>query len=205
LTREGAAAVTSGLLAICLDCGDTLVDEATEVKDAQGVTLRAELIPGALELVRELRRRGYRLALVADGPPGTFRNVLTHYGIYDAFEALAISDEVGCCKPDARMFACALERLGIAREDYPRTLMVGNYLERDIRGANALGMISVWLDWAPRRPKVPADASEVPAFTIRTPLELLGVIECVEAALGRTAGEHAWESRDPLLPRSRRA
>jgi putative hydrolase of the HAD superfamily len=58
--------------------------------------------------------------------------------------------------------------------------MVGNYLERDVKGANALGMISVWLDWGPRRPKVPADASEVPAFTIRQPLELLQVVEQLE-------------------------
>ena len=38
---------TRQLLAICLDCGDTLIDEATEVKTADDVSLRAELIPGA--------------------------------------------------------------------------------------------------------------------------------------------------------------
>jgi putative hydrolase of the HAD superfamily len=41
--------------AIFLDCGDTLVDEATEVKDALEVSQRADLIPGADELVRELK------------------------------------------------------------------------------------------------------------------------------------------------------
>ncbi|MDQ2998003.1 MAG: hypothetical protein M3R61_13250 [Chloroflexota bacterium] len=49
-----------------------------------------------------------------------------------------------------------------------------------LAGANALGMISVWLDWAPRRSKIPADASEQPAFTIRTPLELLAVLKQIE-------------------------
>ena len=44
------------------DCGDTLVDEATEIKDADEATLRAALIPGADELLRELARRDYRLA-----------------------------------------------------------------------------------------------------------------------------------------------
>ena len=168
------------LRAICFDFGDTLADEATEQKDASGVTQRAELIPGASELVRELKRRGYPIALVADGYPGTYRNVLTQHELYDCFDAFAISEELGVCKPDARMFTHALDQLGISPEAYPRTLMLGNHLERDIKGANALGMISVWLDWAPRRSKIPADATERPAYTIRSPLDLVALIEAIE-------------------------
>ncbi len=168
------------LLAICFDFGDTLVDEATEVKDEALTTLRGELIPGAGEVIRELKRQGYHLALVADGRAGTYRNVLTQHGLYDLFDAFAISEELGVEKPDPRMFIHALDELGIAREDYSRTVMVGNYLERDIKGANQVGMISVWLDWAPRRPKVAADSSEVPQYTIKTPLELLPIIQELE-------------------------
>ena len=168
------------LRAICFDFGDTLADEATEEKDAMGVTQRAGLIPGAAELVYTLKRRGYPLALVADGYPGTYRNVLTQHALYDCFDVFAISEEIGVCKPDARMFTHALDQLGVPLDAYGSTMMVGNHLERDIKGANALGMISVWLDWAPRRSKVPADDSESPAFTIRMPLDLLGVIAQIE-------------------------
>ena len=41
--------------AIFLDCGDTLVDQSTEVKDEHQVSQKADLIPGAAELVHELR------------------------------------------------------------------------------------------------------------------------------------------------------
>jgi len=167
----------NNLLAICFDCGDTLADEATEIKDARGATLRAELIPGAAEVVRELKRQGYPLALVADGPTATFTNILTQHGLYDCFDAFAISEEVGVDKPHPRMFIHALEQLGIRREDYGRVVMVGNNLARDIKGANALGLISVWLDWAPRRSKTPAGASEVPQHTIKTPAALLPLIQ----------------------------
>lgn len=169
--------------AIFLDCGDTLVDEATEVKDALEVSQRADLIPGADELIRELKRRGYTLALVADGPEGTFINNLTPHGLYDQFDAYAISALVGCEKPDERIFRHALDALGIEPDEYGRVVMVGNYLARDVKGANALGLISVWLDWAPRRPKVPADPSEQPSYTIKMPLELLAVLDALEAAL----------------------
>ena len=175
--------VSRRLLAICFDCGDTLVDEATEIKDAGEATLRAALIPGAAELLRELARRGYRLALVADGPAATFANALTQHRLYDHFDAFAISDHLGCEKPDRRLFVHALDQLNIGPDDYGRTLMVGNNLARDIKGANALGMISVWLDWAPRRAKIPADASETPSYTIKQPLELLQVIDHLEQKL----------------------
>jgi len=174
---------SQNLLAICIDSGDTLVDEATEVKDAEQVVLRAELIPGAAELLHTLKAWGYRLALVADGPVGSFQNIYTQHNLLHLFDVFAISGAVGVEKPDARMFHAALEQLHIAPEAYPRTLMLGNNLERDIKGANALGIISVWIDWAPRRSKIPADGSEVPQYTVKSPLELLNVIGQIEEKL----------------------
>jgi putative hydrolase of the HAD superfamily len=168
------------VLAICLDCGDTLIDESTEVKDERGVSLRGDLVPGAGELVRELKRCGYPLALVADGPADTFPNNLAPYGLYDLFDAYAISGIVGVEKPDSRMFVAALDQLGVDRADYGRTVMVGNNLRRDIRGANALGMISVWLDWSPRRSKVARDMLEVPDFVIPNPEDLLETLVAIE-------------------------
>ena len=172
--------VSHYILAICFDFGDTLVDEGSEVKDDTLMTLSGDLIPGADRLVRELKRRGYPLALVADGKANSYYNVLTQHGLYDLFDAFAVSEQLGVEKPHPRMFVHALEQLGIAREDYGRTVMVGNYLSRDVKGANEVGLISVWLDWAPRRPKVPADPSEVPQYTIKTPLDLLPLIEALE-------------------------
>lgn len=168
------------ILAICLDCGDTLIDEGTEEKNEQGVSLKADYIPGAPELMWELKRRGYRLALVADGPSATFTNNLGPSGIYELFDAYVISDVLGVSKPDALMFRTALDQLGIPYEAAPQVVMVGNNLERDIKGANAMCMISVWLDWAPRRSKIPADESERPQFTIKTPLALLEILDLLE-------------------------
>lgn len=171
------------LQAICLDCGDTLVDEGAEVVGDDGIAISADLIPGADELVRQIKQRGYPLALVADGPVGTFRNLLRQHGLYDFFDAFAISEQLGVEKPDARMFHHALQQLGVAPEQYGCTVMLGNNLARDIRGANALGIISVWIDWAPRRAKIPADALEVPRFTIKQPLELLTILDHLDQTL----------------------
>ena len=156
------------------------------MKDARGASLRAELIPGAAAMVRGLVDRGYRIGLVADGPADTFRNVLGQHGLYHLFSARAISEEVGVSKPDALMFRTALDAMGVPESGYGKVVMVGNNLERDIKGANALGLVSVWLRWSPRRSKIPADSSEVPAHVIDTPLELLDLMERLE---GRVTGE----------------
>jgi putative hydrolase of the HAD superfamily len=172
--------MNESILAVCLDSGDTLVDEGTEIKDDHEVVQQAELIPGAADMVRALKAAGYRLALVADGPYGTFQNVLGHYGLFDLFDVLAISGKVGVEKPHPEIFHYALDQLGIAPADYGRVVMVGNNLARDIKGANDLGLISVWLDWAPRRPKIPADPSEKPDYTIKSPQELLPLLQSLE-------------------------
>jgi putative hydrolase of the HAD superfamily len=173
--------IPSKKLLILLDCGDTLIDEATEVKDESGVTLSADLIPGADLLLKELKARGYRIGLVADGFADTFRNILGRHGLWELFDASAISELVGAEKPDPEIFLTALERLGYPEtEDRSRVVMVGNNLSRDIRGANQLGFTSVWIDWAPRRPKSPADESERPDHVIRLPIELLSILETLE-------------------------
>ena len=148
------------------------------------VTLHADLIPGAAEMVRQLQADGYALALVADGPAATFENVLDRqYSLWDAFSAFAISGTVGASKPDARMFQAVLNELDIPPSDYGRVVMVGNNLERDIKGANAIGLISVWISWSPRRSHTPADASETPDYSISAPLDLPDLLEKIELNL----------------------
>ncbi len=169
--------------AVFLDSGDTIVDEGTEIKNELAETQTASLVPGAAETVRALKAQGYPLALVADGPAATFYNVLGHYELLPLFDVLAISGLLGVEKPDPRMFLYALDKLAIPPADYGKVLMVGNHLARDIKGANQLGLLSVWLDWAPRRPKVPDDPSEQPCYTIKTPLELLDLIASLEVSL----------------------
>ena len=168
-------------IVVFLDCGDTLADEGSEVKDADGAVRRARLIPGAARTVRRLKRRGYTLALVADGPRATFENILKPRGLWRLFDAYAISGDVGVTKPNARMFRTALDALEIPDTERRNVVMVGNNLFRDIKGAKEVGLTTVWIDWAPRRAKVPADPSEVPDYTIGKPLELLPLIERLEA------------------------
>jgi len=96
---------------------------------------------------------------------------------------------LGIDKPDPRIFHHALNHLGIAPEQVGRTVMVGNDLAADVAGANGVGMISVWLNWAPRRRKMPAGNLEVPQYTIEEPLALLGLLDELEQQLANQRRE----------------
>lgn len=169
------------LRALLLDLGDTIMQEATEEKDATATTQRADIFPGMGDLLRDLHGRGYLLALVADTRPDTYRNVLAQHGLFDLFHAFAISEELGTSKPDARMFHHALQTLKIFKADWPRVAMVGNNLARDIRGANALGLISIHIVWNDRYPTEPAADGDRPRHVVRSAAELGQLIRSYEA------------------------
>ncbi len=160
------------LKAIFFDLGDTLMVEESEIKDETETTLRADLLPGAADLIHELHAAGVPLALVADSRPNTPPNVLQQHGLLDCFAALAISEVVGATKPDPRIFEVALDALAIEPEERHRVAMVGNHLERDIAGANRLGLVSIFLHWNERRRTTPETAAEVPDHTVRSIAEL---------------------------------
>jgi FMN phosphatase YigB (HAD superfamily) len=164
------------IMALLFDLGDTLMVEESEVKDAEGTTLRADLIPGVAEALHWFKERGYGLALVADSRPNTPANVLRQHGLYHLFDCLAISEVVGVEKPDRPIFQAALEALGIPESDYNRVAMVGNNLERDVVGANRLGLISIFFHGNDRRRSRPLTAEEEPRYKVSSAQELVSLI-----------------------------
>jgi FMN phosphatase YigB (HAD superfamily) len=172
-----------GILALLFDLGDTLMDEGTEIKDAAGTTLAAELIPAMADALRGFKAAGHRLALVADARPDTPLNVLRQHGLLELFEVLAISEVVGAAagvtsidKPDPRIFRAALDALGVQESDYGQVVMVGNNLERDIAGANRLGLVSIFFHWNDRRRTQPLTSEETPRYAVTSAGELIDLV-----------------------------
>ncbi|CAM4481320.1 putative hydrolase of the HAD superfamily [Paenibacillus endophyticus] len=170
-------------LIVFLDSGDTIIDESTEVRDDEGIVLSAEVIPGADVMVKTLYDKGYTLALVADGDAQSFKNVFKQHGLYDYFTTMIYSETVKASKPSPRMFKAAVGALDLSEADYSRIVMIGNNLSRDMKGANALGITSIFQSWTTRYPHLPADKSERPTYTVREPLELVALIERLNAEL----------------------
>ncbi|WP_256761181.1 HAD family hydrolase [Cohnella sp. WQ 127256] len=167
-------------LIIFLDCGDTIIDEGTEIRNEEGTVISGNVIPGADIMVKTLAERGFRLAIVADGGAQSFKNLLVQNGLYECFETLIYSENIRATKPSPRMFKAALGAMELSEDDCSRILMVGNNLGRDMKGANNLGMMSAFLSWTTRYPKTPADETEQPTYTIANPIELIDLAETLD-------------------------
>lgn len=167
--------------AILFDLGDTLMWEVTEEKDATDVTLRADLLPGAADLIRRLREDGFYIGLVADSRPKSPINVLEQHELLHLFDTASISEIVGVSKPDRRMFLTALTALDVDPADYARVVMVGNNLERDIVGANALGLMTILIHPNDRRTATPSGPDDTPDHTVETIAKLSDLIYSLDS------------------------
>lgn len=171
-------------LIIFTDSGDTIIDESTQVYDDGGIVAKAAFIPGAGEVIRELKEEGYRIALVADGEWESFRNVYRENGLGYCFEEWIVSEVVGEEKPARSMFDTAMEKMGLTEADKPFIVMIGNNLKKDIVGANRYGITSVWLDWSPRYFHTVEEPDWQPDYTVKTPKELKALLEKLEEKCG---------------------
>jgi putative hydrolase of the HAD superfamily len=96
-------------------------------------SIRVELLPGARESLRGLRRRGLAIAVVSNWDIG-LRKHLSHL---ELGELLVItSAEAGAPKPEPAVFQLALEQLRVRPE---RSLHVGDS-DADEQGARAAGL-----------------------------------------------------------------
>jgi len=117
-----------------------------------------QLLPGALELVRELAMK-YPLALVTNGIAAVQNRRFAASPITPHFRSIVISEEVGIAKPDPRIFRPALEAIGVEAAD---VLFVGDSVTSDMAGARNAGMDFCWLN-----PKgIPCPAGNAPVYII---------------------------------------
>lgn len=175
-------------LIIFTDSGDTIIDEGTEVRGADGIVTHAEMIPGAGDVLKMLYDEGYTIAMVADGEEQSFTNVYEENGLGYCFHTRTISEVVGIQKPSERMFWDAMEKNHLGEEDKKRIIMVGNNLRKDVAGANRFGITSVLLDWSPRYSMTPAGEDEIPDYVIHKPEELPALVRKLEEQLEKSRG-----------------
>jgi HAD superfamily hydrolase (TIGR01549 family) len=108
-----------------------------------------ELYEDALAVLEDLRARGLKLGLLSNTARDLTRFV-AHHGL--DVDAVLTSRAHGKTKPHEAIFRAMLERLGV---EAGAAAMVGDTLEDDIEGAQAIGMRAVLVDREDRYPGVP--------------------------------------------------
>ena len=125
--------------------------------DAAGARIAERFMGDALDRLRRntplrsrLSRR-YRLGIVSNFY-GNLATVCHNAAIRLFFSVIVDSAQIGCAKPDPRIFQSALDELRMAPVD---AVFVGDSLPRDMAGARAIGMKHIWLAGEASPPAAP--------------------------------------------------
>lgn len=93
------------------------------------------ILPDVRSVLRNLQRRGFRLAVISNSD-SRMRRVLSDLDLDIYFEAIFLSAEIGYEKPDQRLFAHVSRAMGV---DPQHILHVGDSVRHDAEGAEAAG------------------------------------------------------------------
>ncbi len=121
----------------------------------EALACQPQLLPGALETIRVLAAK-YPLALITNGIAAVQNKRFAASPITPYFQSVVISESLGIAKPDPRIFAPALEKIGVAAAD---VLYVGDSVTSDMAGARNAGMDFCWVN--PKGAPVPEGQAAV--------------------------------------------
>jgi putative hydrolase of the HAD superfamily len=125
--------------------------------------LTFELYPESVPVLEALKERGFPLGVISNASHGIIGD-LERVGVTRFFDHIVYSQQVGCAKPDARIFREALGRFAV---DAGSTWHIGDNVVADVEGARAVGI----------RPVLVRRKGQVPPPGTDTVDDLRGVVE----------------------------
>ena len=100
-------------------------------------------LPGAADVLRDLRAAGLRLAVLTYYVREVQALKLAHFGLDALVDAVLCVEEVPAAKPDPRAYHAACAALAVTPG---QAVMVGASWEKDVQGARRAGLRAVWVN-----------------------------------------------------------
>ncbi len=149
---------------------------ATEEFYREQLGIGCQVVKGAMDTCRVLRKRGYRLYVITNGVAVTQRSRLKGSGLLPYLDGVFISDDIGINKPDRGFFEYVAGH--IEGFEPKKALVVGDALYSDIRGGVEFGLDTCWLNIYNED-----NATEFKStYMIQTIVELPKLLESLEKA-----------------------
>lgn len=139
---------------IDLGLSPNLIPEQFEDDYVNICPTKTNLFPKAHETLSYLKER-YSLHLISNGFKESTELKVSKNGLNQYFENVVISEVVGFNKPDKAIFNHALT---LANAGISESIMIGDSLEADIRGAQDYGMKAIYFN--PERKEIPEDVDQ---------------------------------------------
>ncbi len=131
------------------------------------------IFPGILELLEELKTRGYKTGIVTSRLRHSTEIGLKKYDMEQYFDAIVTCDDTDKHKPDPEPVHIALARLGSKPEE---AIMVGDSMF-DILCAKNAGVKAVLVSWALAVSEEDKTGENAPNYIIEKAEDLLDILE----------------------------
>ena len=143
----GKISFEDSILYACGQCGKKPEQEIFEKVIAERVRTKAECFrfiqPELFQLLKALREQGLKTAILSNCSSEEV-TVIRESELYQYFDEVILSFEVGMKKPDACIYEEALRRLGITPDE---CIFVGDGGSRELEGAKSAGIKAVQAKW----------------------------------------------------------
>lgn len=135
------------ILYVCEKCGkqidDLTLEAITDKRIKTKSTCFEYVAPEVFQLLSDLRSMGLKLAIVSNCSSEEVK-VIKQSKIYEYFDQVILSYEVGLQKPDIRIYKKAADLLGVALDE---CIFVGDGGSNELVGARDAGMKAIQAKW----------------------------------------------------------
>ena len=148
---------------------ETLELDGSSRESLMDLYLGLELFPEVPEVLRALRARGFKTAILSNGSQAMLATLVQRAGLAEAFDAVLSADAVRVFKTHPKVYQLALDTLGLPAQ----AIAFQSSNAWDAYGASDFGMRVVWCNrTGQRRERLPG----APDAEVRTLAELPGLL-----------------------------
>lgn len=97
---------------------------------------------GVIDLLDSIHTKGKKAYLLSNAQEIFTKHEMIALGIFDKFDGIIFSSDEGLCKPEEKLFRTIIERYNL---NIKESIMIGNDAGTDIKGANSIGLDSLYI------------------------------------------------------------
>ncbi|HHW66530.1 MAG: haloacid dehalogenase [Defluviitaleaceae bacterium] len=124
-----------------VDCSKVLIAETTKLFRCLSVNY-IKLYAGVRDLLENLKAKGKKIYMLSNGQRSFTVPELKYLGIYDYFDGLYSSSDIGICKPDPAFFQYLINEQQI---DISKSVFIGNDHFADVEGSKRMGLDCIYV------------------------------------------------------------
>lgn len=111
---------------------------------------KPHVLPNSFELLDYLKPK-YELHIITNGFKGSTQFKMSNSGLMPYFKEIITSECIGITKPRAEIFEYSLQQAGASKEE---SVMIGDNLDTDIKGAKNAGLDHIYFNPSERKHKI---------------------------------------------------